>query len=170
MSSGSYVVELLDDHHHRPGFSCGVDALDRYFYQQASQDRGRGVAVPYVMTDGPGGAVVGYYALSSAVIFPASLPPSVQKRLPRYDFFPAILIRRLAVAAGLQGRGIGGALLLEALRRCHSGSRQIGAIAVVVDAKDDRARAFYEAFEFQRFADHEYRLYLPMGKMAGLYS
>ena len=57
-------------------------------------------------------------------------------------------------------------LLMNALRRCYQLSRQIGILAVVVDAKDDRARAFHEAFEFRRFRDEPYRLYIPMCQLS----
>ena len=68
-----------------------------------------------------------------------------------------------------QGKGIGGSLLLRALRECYELSRRIGIMAAVVDAKDNRARAFYEHFGFRRCEDHECRLYLPITEIARLY-
>ncbi len=168
-SEESYRVEPFVDHHHREGFTCGVDELDRYFYTQANQDRRRSLAVPYVMVDIASGAVIGYYTLSSLSILPRDLGAEEARRLPRYPAYPAILIGRLAIHRNHQGRGYGGALLLNALRRCHELSRQIGIMAVVVDAKDDKARSFYESFLFIRFQDEPYRLYIPMNEIARLY-
>jgi GNAT superfamily N-acetyltransferase len=163
-----YRIEPLADHHRRGSFSCGVSALDRYFSEQAGQDQRRDIAKVYVAVDSDG-AVMGFYTLSSHTIFLADLPPETHKKLPRYPAFPAALIGRLAVDNRYQDQGIGGSLLLRALRECYELSQRIGIMAAVVDAKDDRARAFCEHFGFRRCEDHEYRLYLPITEIARLY-
>ncbi|MBI4494711.1 MAG: GNAT family N-acetyltransferase [Chloroflexi bacterium] len=168
MTHGRYRSETLGERHPRADFSCGVEALDRYFHQQAGQDQRRGLAVPYVLVDTTSGAVVGYYTLSTLSIVPASLPVAVTRRLPRYQTFPGILIGRLAVDQRARGQGLGAMLLMDALRRCLDLSRQIGAMAVVVDARDEAARAFYERYGFLRLVDHDYRLFLPMATIAQL--
>lgn len=168
-SESRYRIEPFDNHHRREGFSCGDDALDRYFYQQAGQDQRRELTRAYVALDSATGEVIGYFTLSSFSILPSGLTTEARKKLPRYDSFPAILIGRLAVDRRHQGQGFGGALLLRALRECYRISRQIGAMAVVVEAKNDAARAYYEHFGFRRCEDHEYRLYLPTTEIARLY-
>lgn len=168
-SEERYRVELFDGHHRREGFSCGVEELDRYFYTQANQERRRSVAMPYVMVDAASGDVIGYHTLSSLSILPQNLSAEEIRKLPRYPAYPAILIGRLAIHRVYQGKGFGGALLANALRRCHELSRQIGVLAVMVDAKDGSARGFYEAFQFRRFQDEPYRLYIPMREIARLY-
>ncbi len=97
---------------------------------------------------------------------PACLPRC--KKLPRYETYPAILIGRLALDQRYQGQGLGRLLLVDALSRCLDLSTEIGAIAVVVDAKDDKARAFYEHVGFLRLLDNAYRLYIPMASIAHL--
>jgi GNAT superfamily N-acetyltransferase len=164
-----YRFEPLDAHHNRADFSCGVEALDRYFRQQAGQDQRRRVAVPYVLVDPTTGAVVGYYTLSTLSILAESLPDEVTRRLPRYQALPAILIGRLALDQRYRGQGLGELLLMDALRCGLEISRQVGAMAVVVDAKDNAARAFYERYGFIRFLDHEYRLFLPMATVAQIF-
>lgn len=107
------------------------------------------------------GTVAGYYTLSACQVEPHSLPLEMAKRLPRRPL-PATLIGRLAVDLRYRGQGLGGTFLGNALTRAVGASREIGAMLVIVDVKDDRARGFYEHFEFQRFTDDPYRLYLPM--------
>jgi len=169
VADDAYRFEQLGTHHRRADFSCGVEALDRYFRQQAGQDQRRGVAVPYVLADPATGAVVGYYTLSTLSILAESLPDELTRKLPRYQALPAVLIGRLAVDQRYRGRGLGELLLMDALHRGFDISRQVGAMAVVVDAKDDAARSFYERYGFRRFVDHEYRLFLPMATVARLF-
>jgi len=168
VADARYRFEPLGRHHNRAAFSCGVAALDRYFHQQVGQDQRRALPAPYVVVDTATEAIVGYYTLSTFSIVPASLPDPVARRLPRYEAFPAILIGRLAVDQRYRGRGFGRRLLVDALLRSLAISQQIGAMAVVVDAKDDAARSFYEQYGFTRFVDHEYRLFLPMATIAQL--
>jgi len=163
-----YRLEQLDRHHNRAAFSCGVEALDRYLHQQAGQDQRRALSVPYVLVDVAMGTVAGYYTLSTFSIVPASLPGAMARKLPRYEAFPAILVGRLAVDRRYHGQGFGRLLLMDALLRSPEISRRVGAMAVVVDAKDDAARSFYERYGFTRFLDHEYRLFLPMATIAQL--
>jgi predicted GNAT family N-acyltransferase len=157
-----YRFEPLGADHDRADFSSGVEALDRYFRQQAGQDQRRGLAVPHVLIDSAAGAVVGYYTLSALSILAESLPEDMARELPRYQALPAILLGRLAVDQRYRGQGLGELLLMDALHRSLDISQRLGSMAVVVDAKDDAARAFYERYGFLRFLDHEYRLFLPM--------
>lgn len=169
ISVGRYRVDLFDNHHRIQGFTCGVEALDRYFYQQANQDRRRKLAVAYVLVDTITGAVLGYYSLSTSSVVATNLHAGVTKGLPRYRAFPSVLIGRLAVDRNLQGQGLGAFLLMDALRRCYELHTQIGVMAVVVDAKNDMARGFYQAFGFVKFVDEPYRLYMPVRQIAHLF-
>lgn len=156
------IFQPLGNHHDRAAFACGVEALDTYFQRYARQDvRSRAAAV-WVLYDTASSHVAGYYTLSAFGIQPHALPPDVLKRLPHYDPLPAILLGRLAVDSRYRGRRYGEMLLLDALRRSWEQSAVIGAVAVIVDAKDDPARAFYEHYGFMRVLDDAYRLYLPM--------
>jgi len=118
--------------------------------------------LPYVLVDTATGGIVGYYTLSTFSIVPTSLPQGMAKKLPTYEAFPAILLGRLAVDRRYRGQGFGEILLVDALRRSLESTRQVAAMAVIVDAKDDAARAFYERYGFMRVVDDEYRLFLPM--------
>lgn len=168
MRDPRFALEPLGKQHHRAAFSCGVAALDRYLQEQAGQEMRRHVAVVYVLVELSTAAIAGFYTLSATGIDVGALPEDFTRRLPRYPRLPAALIGRLAVDRGFRGQGIGKGLLLDALARSYHLSRRIGALAVVVDAKDDVARRFYEHFGFRRLADDANRLFLEMATVAGL--
>jgi len=162
----SFVTESLTRNHDRTAFSCGVDALDRYFKEFAFQDIQRRVAGCFVALD-DARKIVGYYTLAATSIALDQLPAEKIKRLPRYQSVPAILIGRLAVDANYRGCGIGSALVVDAVMRTDRFG--IGAFALIVDAKDDGARAFYEANGFLGLPGEERRLFLEMAvAMRGL--
>ena len=104
---------------------------------------------------------VGFYTLSAVSIERTSLPAAVARRLPRYPV-PVALIGRLAVDRRRRGRGLGSALLADAFRRVIRASEALAIYAVIVDAKDAQAQAFYERFGFIRLPDTGRRLFYPM--------
>ena len=147
-------------------FSCGVPPLDTYLKQLARQERDRRVTQCYVLTPEDSRTIVGYYTLSALSIQPDSFPPEFTKRYPRYETLPAVLLGRLAVDQRYQGRRLGNALLYDATEKAVDSTARVGAVALVVDAKDDRARSFYERFGFRRFSDREMRLFLSLDDAA----
>ncbi|MGA2127981.1 MAG: GNAT family N-acetyltransferase [Xanthobacteraceae bacterium] len=161
-----FVTEPLSRDHDRKAFHCGVEALDRYLREFAFQDIDRRVAGCFVALD-DAHKIVGYYTLAATSIALDDLPADKKKRLPRYQTVPAILIGRLAVDEAHRGRGIGSGLIVDAVTRTDR--LGIGAVALVVDAKDDAARAFYQATGFLRIVGEERRMFLEMAvAMAGL--
>jgi GNAT superfamily N-acetyltransferase len=168
VSSQEFRVERLSDKHDRSAFSCGVEALDRYLREQAGQDQRRRLSATFVLVDVANGAVAGFYSLAASAVEPSSLPEQVAKRLPRRPM-PVTLIGRLAVDLGYRGRALGRRLLADSLIRSAVASRDIGAMAVIVDAQDETARAFYERHGFQRFADDPLRLFIPMADVERLF-
>jgi GNAT superfamily N-acetyltransferase len=160
-------VEALDPRHHRASFSCGVDALDRYFRTQAGQDARRNMAATFVLVLDDG-AVVGFYTLSSTSILPLELPADIVRKLPRYPLVPATLLGRLAVDSRHRGKGYGRFLLADALFRCVRS--EIASFAVVVDAKDDDARRFYERESFLTLPDQPMKLFRPIADIAPLFT
>jgi GNAT superfamily N-acetyltransferase len=129
----------------------------------------RNVVRVFVLCPRDSTTIVGYYTLSATALQPTNLPSDLARRLPRYPTLPALLIGRLAADVRYQGQGVGKHLLLSALRRSLHLSAELGAVAVVVDAKDDRAQAFYERHDFRRFADDAYRLFLPLTTVQQLF-
>lgn len=159
-------IEPLGRDHDRAGFSCGKEALDRYFQQQVTQDARRHLATPFVMVM-PDGAIGGFYTLSGTALRLQELPEDVARRLPRYPLIPATLIGRLALDRRYHGQGWGSFLLIDALRRCMSSD--VASFAVVVDAIDDEARAFYRHASFVPLPDSPYRLFRRMSDIEALF-
>jgi GNAT superfamily N-acetyltransferase len=155
------VIEPLGPHHDRSSFSCGEPALDGYLQRQASQDVRRRVAKVFVAAGATLERIAGYYSLSAAEFNKAELPPTAAKRLPHYPV-PAAVLGRLAVDQSYQGRGLGETLLMDAIRRTLRASEAMAVHAIVVDAKHERARAFYERYGFRSFATMPRRLFLPL--------
>jgi ribosomal protein S18 acetylase RimI-like enzyme len=101
--------------------------------------------------------------LATASVPLADLPDDVRRKLPRYGLVPAILMGRLAVDADFKGQGLGGALLVNALRR--AASSEIPAAVLVVNAKNDQAAAFYRHHGFIPLADAALTLFLPLASV-----
>lgn len=152
-------IEPLGKHHDRTRFSCGQPDLDDWFRVRASQDEKRNIARVFVAIDDDLG-VIGFYSLSSLSLSLDHLPEQIARKLPRYDSIPAALIGRLARDQHVRGQGVGELLLADAIRRVLEAGRSIAVFAIVVDAKDERAAAFYQAFGFQAFPLRPDRLFL----------
>lgn len=144
----------------RSRFSCGAEPLDRYFRQQVTQDLRRRVTACFVAltTDQ---RVAGYYTLASAGVLLGDLPDKLAKKLPRYPSVPAVRMGRLAVDRAFKKQGLGGALLADAVLRARRS--EIAAYALVVDAKDEAATAFYRHHGFIPFASQPRTLFLQLG-------
>jgi GNAT superfamily N-acetyltransferase len=160
-ASVNWTVAPLDGKlHDRSSFSCGSPELDRYLRDFASQDIRRDVARVFVAS-GAESTVLGYYSLSAASFRRDDLPAEHAKRLPRYPV-PAALLGRLAVDERVSGQGLGAHLLVDALERVRLASETLAVHAVILDAMDDSAAAFYRKFGFMMFPESGRRLFLPM--------
>lgn len=143
----------------RKSFSCGEAALDTWFKKQAGQDAKRGYASVFVATPyNEPEMIIGFYSLSAASINLSAFPPEYSRKLPRYPEIPAIRLGRLAVRKAFQGNNIGHLLLLDSIKRsCVS---EIAWAFFLVEAKDERARCFYEKFYFESFLDNNLIMWL----------
>lgn len=159
--TGPFVVEPLGSTHNRRSFTCGVEALDRYFREQVSQDVRRRLSNCFVAVDAAG-EVAGYYTFSASSLPMTDLSPDEARRLPRYPLLPAGLIGRLAVATQCRGQGLGAALILDAAARAARAEPAI--FALIVDAKDDTAERFYRHLGFQPLASRQSSLYWPIAE------
>jgi ribosomal protein S18 acetylase RimI-like enzyme len=165
----TYRIEPLAEHHNRAAFSSGVEALDRYLQRQAAQDISKRVAAAFVITP-DGKTIAGFYTLWAHVLVLADLPEAVAKKLPRYPNVPATLLGRLAVSRDFRGQGLGELLLVDAFKRVLANSREVASAAVVVDAKDERARDFYLRHDFLPLPSRRNRLFYLVKTIAKLFA
>lgn len=156
--------QFLDPKHHdRRAFTSGVDELDEYLWRFAVQQSKKGIAVVRVLVDTDiAGTILGYYSLSAAQIDAVQLDERTQRKLPRYPV-PCFRMGRLAVHSAHHGRGLGRLLIGLAVERCLEARKHVAAYALVVDAKAETAKAFYEHYGFTPCRDTPMTLYLPLG-------
>lgn len=126
------------------------------------------MAAPLVAVRPPDTRVLGYYTLSASVLTLDELPDDLARQLPRYPQLRVTLLGRLAVDHSTKGQGLGEHLLLDALHRSLTHADQIAAMAVVVDAKDEAAAAFYRHYGFLALQAQQGRLFVPMRLVAQL--
>ena len=156
-----WVIEPLDRAHERGAFSCGNAALDTFLHTLVSQYEKRRLGKTYVAVLPGKPRVLGYYTLAAGAIACAHVPEKAAMKLPKH-VVPAILLARLASDQCTRGQGLGAALLKDALLRTLDMSGKLGVHAMVVEAIDKEAKAFYEKFGFVPLLDNEFHLYLPL--------
>jgi GNAT superfamily N-acetyltransferase len=147
------------------GFDSGTAELDLWLRRHALASHQSGGARVYVAHRGD--RVVGYYAVAAASVERAMTPGRVSKGMPRHPI-PVILLARLAVDRREQGKGLGAALLKDALLRAASAADAIGARAVLVHAKDEDAARFYAHFDFEASPSDPLHLFLLMKDLRAL--
>jgi GNAT superfamily N-acetyltransferase len=150
---------LLTKDHDRNSFDCGVPALNDYLKKYALQNQKKHAARTYVAIRG--NRIVGYYSLAYGSVSLEEAPQSVKSGLPRHPI-PVILLARLAVDSTEQGRGLGAALLKDALLRTIQAAEITGLRAILVHAKDDATKRFYEKFGFEPSPIDTYHLFLRL--------
>lgn len=163
----SIKIDLLNSSLNKKDFKCGKEMLDNYLHTQASQDVRRKLCVVFAMFEGT--IIKGYYTLSNASIPAELIPESVKKMIPRsYQALPVTLLGRLAIDKKFSGQGLGGILLLDALKRSYQiASQSLGSIGVIVDPLDTEALAFYEKFGFIILPDSG-KMFMPIADIAQL--
>lgn len=127
-------------------FDCGKPGLNDWLARHARQAQASGSAQTFVMTDG--GRVAGYFSLTVGQIDTVDAPDRVRKGMGRFPI-PVVLLARLAVALPDQGRGIGVAMLQDAIRRTLVIAEQAGIRAMLTHPIDDDAARFYLRFGFE---------------------
>ena len=158
------AIEKLRREHLLDSFDCGKEDLNRFLKRQAWNSQQAHSAQTYVLVKDL--RVLGYYSLAAGSVTHEEATERVRKGLARHPI-PVILLARLAVDASVHGKGLGSALLKDALLRTAQAADTIGARALLVHAKDDTAKddtakAFYEHFTFQASPSDPYHLLLIM--------
>ncbi|MGB8694435.1 MAG: GNAT family N-acetyltransferase [Steroidobacteraceae bacterium] len=155
--------EPLAAHHNVSLFSCGRPALDHWLKTRALSNQEKGFTVVMVVHDA--GHVVGFYGLAPSAILPTSLPRSIRTGQPPTPV-PCLLLGQLATDTSWVGRGVGTALLKHALIRCVDAARLVGGRALVVNALDESAAAFWSRRGFIPSKDNPLVLFRSMADVA----
>lgn len=163
--TADYRIETLDPaRHRRDEFLCESAELTEFLRKRARKEMEARASACFVLIEKQQpGRIVGYYTLSQASVSLQQLPESVIKKLPRYPELGATLIGRLARDLEWRGKAVGSLLLIDALRRSARLAGEAGAVIVVTDPKDEKARAFYQGFGFR--ALDATRLFIPMKEL-----
>jgi GNAT superfamily N-acetyltransferase len=166
MTLPAWREEPIGRHHDRKRFDCGVPALNDYLRRYARQNHESGgaktiVAVP---PDDPS-RILGYYTISPASLAFAQVPPEVTKSFGRHEV-PAFRLTRLAVEQSQKGRGLGAELMLAAGERALAVAAVVGGVALAIDAKDERAAAWYTRFGALHLLDDPLKVVIPLEVIA----
>ncbi len=154
-------ISILDKSHNRKSFECEEQSLTHYIQRQVSQDVKKKLAVCFVAADKDNN-VIGYYTLSSESLGREQIPEKYIKKVPENYNAPVILLGRLARDLTAKRTGLGEHLLLDALFRAYTLSKEsIGAMAVVVDPINKFAVRFYKKYGFEQLPDSE-KMFLTM--------
>jgi ribosomal protein S18 acetylase RimI-like enzyme len=136
-------VVPLTPTHDATTFDCGSAAQTEWLRRHALQAQSAGTSRVYVTTAPGSQVVLGYYALAAGSVEPAEASGRLRKGIGRHPI-PVVLLTRLGVDIQVQGRGLGAALMRDALLRVSAAADVIGVRALLVHAESDRARSFYE--------------------------
>jgi len=151
--------ERLGRQHDLSGFDSGSRELDSWLRRHALAAQEMDSARTFVLRRA--GQVIGYFSLTMGSVKRAEAPARLVRGLPGYPV-GMVLLARLAVARGEQGRGLGAQLLAEALRKAVTAGEIAAARLVVVDAIDEKAANFYAHHGFVEVPEHPLRMYRRM--------
>jgi GNAT superfamily N-acetyltransferase len=132
--------EPLTAAHDLSAFSCGKPSLDRWLKTRALSNQEKGFTAVLVVHEA--NRVIGYYGLAPTAIVPSMLPRSIRTGQPP-DPVPCLLLGQLATDQNWIGKGVGTGLLRHALQRCVTAAGLIGGRALIVNAVDGEAAAFW---------------------------
>jgi N-acetylglutamate synthase-like GNAT family acetyltransferase len=152
----------LTKQHNRKTFNCGTPVLNEYLNNSARQHIDRGISRTYVLTDENSTTdIIGFHTLTLSEVY----APKSSKLYNKYPHkLPVLKIARLAVDIQYQGRGVGGFLLSDVMKKAIQANEVAPIMGVVVDAKDQKAKEFYLPYGFIEAGgkDDEFYLFLPM--------
>ncbi len=153
----------IDKKFDKASFDCGSLELNAFLQTRARQNQLQGFNRTFVaiVENDEAKKIVGFYSLSMGEINLSSLPEDLIKRLPKHPV-PVARMGRLAVDLSFQGQGLGKLLLVDAMKRVQSASGSIGVYALLVEAKDEAAKAFYLKYGFISLSDLPGTLFIPL--------
>ena len=159
--------EPIRKSHNREAFDCGEEALNEFLRRYARKSHELGGAKTFLaIDDSDDTSILGFYSLSPASVEYARAPEIVRRGLARYDV-PGFRLARLAVDRKVQGRGLGGQLLLAAGRRCLLAAAEVGGVVLVIDAKNPKVAGWYASYGAVPLVDAQLTLLLPLSTIEG---
>lgn len=146
-----FTYSTLEEGSNVSQFDCGEEALNLFLKNHAAlfQKRHFGVTMVIYEAQDPECIVRAYYTLCPAQVERSHLPDKLING-PQPNPLPAFRLCRLAVDINYQGKKLGEAVLIHALKRCHELAQMIGGTAVIVDAKHEKAAQFYIRYGFKK--------------------
>ncbi len=155
--------EPLSAEHDLSQFSCGKPSLDHWLKTRALSNQQKGFTAVLVVHDA--GRVVGYYGLAPTAVIPTTMPRAIRTGQPP-DPVPCLLLGQLATDLGWSGKGIGTGLVKHALERCVAAATLVGGRALMVNAVDTEAAAFWSRRGFLPSKDDPLTLFRAIGDIA----
>jgi GNAT superfamily N-acetyltransferase len=157
--------ESIHKTHDREFFDCGEEALNDFLRRYARKSHELGGAKTFLaIDDADNKTILGFYSLSPASVAYARTPEIVRRGLARHEV-PGFRLARLAVDRRFQGQGLGGQLLLAAGRRCLLAASEVGGVALIIDAKNQRAAQWYSSYGAVPLQDAPFSLLLPLATL-----
>lgn len=146
----------------RDAFDCNDDDLNEFLRHHARKSHERGGAKTFLaVNEGGGKTILGFYSVAPASVAYDRTPLLIRRNLARHEV-PVFRLARLAVDRSIQGQGLGGQLLLAAGRRCLRVASEVGGVALLIDAKNQRIAQWYEGFGALQLLDQPLSLLLPL--------
>ncbi len=161
-----FLLQTLQRNHPRRGFDCGHEQVNDWLRTKALQQQDKRLSVTKALLD-PQGAVAGFFTLATGQVDFGDLPVELVRRLPRRTL-PVAVLAWLGIHRTHQGRRLGDLLLAQALRDCFEAGRTFAFVAVILDCVDDRAKSFYQRWDFAELPGNPYRLFLSAKTLAAM--
>jgi GNAT superfamily N-acetyltransferase len=154
--------EPIGKTHNRQAFDCGEAALNEFLQRYARKSHELGGAKTFLaISAADKETILGFYTLFPASVEYARTPELLRRGLARHDI-PCFRLARLAVDRSVQKQGLGGQLLLAAGRRCLLAAREVGGVALLIDAKNEAVAKWYASYGAVPLADAPLTLLLPL--------
>ncbi|MFO1113909.1 MAG: GNAT family N-acetyltransferase [Rhodospirillales bacterium] len=168
MTVPAWHEEAITREHDRKAFDCGDAGLNAFLKRYARQSHDLGAAKTFLaIDDADGRTICGFYSLAPSALAHARTPTILRRGLARHDV-PGFRLARLATAKSMQGQGLGAQLLLAAGRRCLRVATEVGGVMLIIDAKSERAAAWYAGYGAVRLADTPQTLVMAFSTLSSL--
>ena len=161
MTLSAWHEEPINKQHNKATFDCGDDSLNQFLHRHARQSHEKGGSKTFLaIDDTDNNKILSFYSISPASVLYASTPKIIKRGLAHHDI-PVFRLGRLAVDCSVQSCGLGGQLLLAAGRRCLLVSAEVGGVALLIDAKNEKITKWYNSYGAIPLLDSPLSLLLP---------